>query len=95
MDPPRHLNIFTLDTLRECAHRADLEVLETSSTAANADIVIGGSYSIRHFNQQSDRNAPRPQINIVRAFNSLLFQYFEFFEAQTAQYKKFKTCEKA
>jgi 2-polyprenyl-3-methyl-5-hydroxy-6-metoxy-1,4-benzoquinol methylase len=79
LEPPRHLNIFSLNALRECARRAGLEVVETTSTAANADIIAGGSFFIRHFNQRLDRNAPLPKINLVRALRSMLFQYAEFF----------------
>jgi SAM-dependent methyltransferase len=79
LDPPRHLNIFTLSALRECANRAGLHVVETKSTAANADIVLGGSYSICHFHQQADRSAPRPQINIARSIRCAWLQYREYF----------------
>lgn len=75
LDAPRHLNIFNLPTLRECARRAGFERIEVSSTAANADIVIGGSYSIRRFHQFHDR----PQINILRSIKCAWLQYREFF----------------
>lgn len=74
LDVPRHLNIFTLSTLRECAKCAGFEQIEATSTAANADIVFGGSYSIRHFHKHHNR----PQINLLRSIKCAFLQHREF-----------------
>jgi len=47
LDPPRHLHLFNLRTLRQCAERAGLVVQRTTSTPANADIFMDSSAMIR------------------------------------------------
>jgi 2-polyprenyl-3-methyl-5-hydroxy-6-metoxy-1,4-benzoquinol methylase len=74
LDAPRHLNIFNLPALRECARRAGFDQIEVSSTAARADIILGGSYAIRRFHRHHDR----PQINILRSAMCVWLQLREF-----------------
>src|ERR1035437_5589386 len=44
LDSPRHLQIFSLAALRECARKAGFNLVKTSTTAANADTFMGGSF---------------------------------------------------
>ena len=44
LDAPRHLQIFTLTALKLCARKAAFNTIEVTSSAANADTFIGGSY---------------------------------------------------
>jgi len=40
LEPPRHLHIFAPHLLGECARRAGLAIVQTGSTAANADYLF-------------------------------------------------------
>lgn len=79
LDPPRHLQVFTLAALGKCAQQAGLGKVRTFSTAANADIVIGGSYSIRKFHKTGGRNLASTEVNLFRSIKSGWLQYVEFF----------------
>lgn len=76
LDPPRHLHVFTPNTLRACAKLANLGVLWLLTSAANTDNFIGASYGVRKF--YTDRqHKSAGEINILRAMRSLAFQYRE------------------
>jgi 2-polyprenyl-3-methyl-5-hydroxy-6-metoxy-1,4-benzoquinol methylase len=75
VDPPRHLHLYSLDTLRECARRAGLEVVRAVSTAANADIFIGGSFSIR--DSAGHRTDAHPRPRLLRTLKTIFLQYRE------------------
>ncbi len=75
LEPPRHLHIFSAATLRECATRSNLKVVHAGSSAANADIIIGASYSIR---DNPDHRLPgKPAPNLARTLRAMMFQYRE------------------
>ncbi len=75
VDPPRHLNLYSLKTLGECARRVNLKVIRAASTAANADIFIGGSFSIRDSADHRTDAHPRP--HPVRILKTILLQFRE------------------
>jgi 2-polyprenyl-3-methyl-5-hydroxy-6-metoxy-1,4-benzoquinol methylase len=78
LEPPRHLFLFSAATLRDCARRSGLAVVDARTTAANADIIIGASYSIR---DNPDHRLPiRPPANLKRTVQAVLFQYREQFQ---------------
>lgn len=47
LDPPRHLQIFSLETLKDCARHARYGTINAWTTPANADVVFAGSLGIR------------------------------------------------
>jgi SAM-dependent methyltransferase len=77
LDPPRHLHIFSLPSLRQLGLLADLRILSVSSTAVNADIFIGGSLSIRSASDRRTNYEPPP--NLSRLLKSVWAQYREHF----------------
>ncbi len=76
LDPPRHLQIFTLEALRECARQAGWEVINVKSSAARADRFIGGSFGIRKAKKKGTL-LPNPGVPALRALRSLSLQYRE------------------
>jgi 2-polyprenyl-3-methyl-5-hydroxy-6-metoxy-1,4-benzoquinol methylase len=79
LDPPRHLHIFSVRTLRELARRSGLEVVQAGSTAADADIFIGGSYSIEKIGNCPALKSDQIGINLVRGGLAAIAQYREHF----------------
>jgi 2-polyprenyl-3-methyl-5-hydroxy-6-metoxy-1,4-benzoquinol methylase len=77
LDPPRHLQVFSAKGIASCAERAGFQVIETRSTAANADIFIGASYSIR--DSQDHRSSHRPAPSFFRTAKAVYGQYREHF----------------
>ncbi|MGO8765422.1 MAG: class I SAM-dependent methyltransferase [Limisphaerales bacterium] len=78
LEPPRHLQIFSLASLRECARQAGFDRVRVISTAANADTIIGGSFGFAEAKATGDcSSGGRVQINFVRGLRSLLLQYRE------------------
>jgi ubiquinone/menaquinone biosynthesis C-methylase UbiE len=73
LDQPRHLHVFSLAALRNCARRAGLDILEVFSSAANADTFVGGSYSIRDSIDHQTTHFPPP--NLGRTIKSIVAQY--------------------
>lgn len=78
LDPPRHLQVFPLDALRDCAVRSGFTEPEITTTAANADIFIGSSCSIREAAKHSQSGRVRPGIRIMRGLYALVMQQREF-----------------
>lgn len=74
LDPPRHLQVFAPQTLRACAERAGVKVLEVRTTAAHADIFAGGSYSIQEARRHPGAPPTAPGINILRTLRSVALQ---------------------
>jgi 2-polyprenyl-3-methyl-5-hydroxy-6-metoxy-1,4-benzoquinol methylase len=77
LDPPRHLHVFTLGALQACGERAGLRTLQVLSSAANADILLGGSYALREVGDHRGSQLPRPNINVSRALKASFLQYRE------------------
>lgn len=78
LEPPRHLQVFSLPALRECARKAGFERVQVKTTAANADTIIGGSFGFAEAKETGDRFfGSRIKINFIRGLRSLLLQYRE------------------
>ncbi|MEI8290829.1 MAG: class I SAM-dependent methyltransferase [Verrucomicrobiota bacterium] len=77
LEPPRHLQIFSLRALSECARQAGFDKVEAKSSAANADAVIGASIGIFEAKKQMTCSRATFEINILRALRCSLLQYRE------------------
>jgi 2-polyprenyl-3-methyl-5-hydroxy-6-metoxy-1,4-benzoquinol methylase len=77
LEPPRHLQIFTLQALRHCAQQAGFKKIEVKSSAANADAVIGASFGIGEAKKRMTCSRAASEINILRALRCSLLQYRE------------------
>src|SRR5262249_43052026 len=75
LDPPRHLQVFSVTTLQELARRAGFKVSRAFSTAANADIFIGASFSIQ--SARGRTGEPHPPPNLLRTVKCVWWQYRE------------------
>jgi|688.fasta_scaffold162093_1 2-polyprenyl-3-methyl-5-hydroxy-6-metoxy-1,4-benzoquinol methylase len=75
LDPPRHLHLFSQNTLRHCADRAGLDgKIDTWTAAANSiDGFIGS------FNIQESGYYVLKEPNKLFFLRSLISQYYEFF----------------
>jgi hypothetical protein len=76
-EPPRHLQIFSLPALENCARQAAFTKVEVKSSAANADLLIGGCFGIRKAKESKTCARGAYEINILRAVRSSLIQYRE------------------
>jgi len=80
LESPRHLQIFSPDALRRCAHKASFDKIKIITSAANADTIIGASFGLMEAKQTGDcSSGSRVKINFVRGLHSLLLQYWESF----------------
>jgi ubiquinone/menaquinone biosynthesis C-methylase UbiE len=77
LDPPRHLFLFSPNSLNELARLALLKPLHVNSTAANADIFLGGSFSIQ--SASDHRIKPQPSLSMLRTVKAVWWQYQEHF----------------
>lgn len=77
LEPPRHLQIFSLQALGNCARQASFGTVEVKSSAANADAVIGASFGIREARKQMTCSQAVYEINMMRALRSCFIQYRE------------------
>jgi 2-polyprenyl-3-methyl-5-hydroxy-6-metoxy-1,4-benzoquinol methylase len=75
IDPPRHLKIYSPRTLRICAEKLGFKSIRTLTSAANADIFLGGSFSIR--DSADHRTSAQPAPNPLRIAKTILLQYRE------------------
>jgi ubiquinone/menaquinone biosynthesis C-methylase UbiE len=81
LDAPRHLQIFSSAALRDCAKKAGFSDVTASTTAANADTFIGGSFGFEEAKATGDcSSGARVKINFIRGVRSLLLQYREAFQ---------------
>jgi SAM-dependent methyltransferase len=80
LETPRHLQIFSLAALRECARKAGFTRIKVITSSANADIIIGGSFGFLEAKATGDcSSGSRVKINFIRGVRSLLLQYREAF----------------
>lgn len=78
LDAPRHLQVFTLPALQECARKAGFQVNLAITSAANADAFFGGSFGFLEAKRSGDcSSGNRVQFNFLRGIRSLLLQYRE------------------
>lgn len=77
LEPPRHLQIFSLQALGNCARQASFKTVEVKSSAANADAIIGASFGIREAKKRRTCSRAAYEINILRALRSCFIQYRE------------------
>ncbi len=77
LEPPRHLQIFSLNSLGNCARQAFFKKVEMKSSAANADAVIGASFGIRQAREQRTHSRAAYEINMLRALRCCIIQYRE------------------
>ena len=77
LEPPRHLQIFSLQALSNCARRASFKTVEVKSSAANADAIIGASFGIQQAKKQKTCSQAVYEINMMRALRSCFLQYRE------------------
>jgi SAM-dependent methyltransferase len=81
LEPPRHLHIFSVSALRAAAIRAGLEIVEARSSAANADIIGGASFSIQASPDHRISTCPPPSLK--RTLQAVCFQYREHFRIRS------------
>ncbi len=81
LEPPRHLHIFTVRALQECARRTGMDIVIAQSSAANADIIIGASFSIKE--SPTHRTETQPAPSLQRTLKALAFQYREQLRLRT------------
>ena len=77
LEPPRHLQIFSVKALGNCARRAGFDSVTAASSAANADSIVGATLSIQASKRHGAAALNAGQINIARGLRSLIFQYRE------------------
>jgi SAM-dependent methyltransferase len=77
LEPPRHLQIFSVNALRYCSNLAALKVLEATSSAANADSILGASCGVRQAASQGSLSQAHLEINLLRGLRCLGLQYIE------------------
>ena len=73
LDPPRHINLFSQNTLQTCAKKAGCQNIDTWSTAANSIGVFNGSISIQKFGNHETSREPR----VLIFLKALLLYYYE------------------
>jgi len=76
-DPPRHLQLFSLASLANCARKATFTNVETKSSAAHADIVFGASVGIKKARETGTAARGGYEINIFRGLRGTMMQFHE------------------
>jgi hypothetical protein len=67
-----------LAALKQCAFKASFTVVDVTSTAANADTFMGGSFGFLNAKKMdSSGSGSRIEFNALRGIRSLLLQYRE------------------
>jgi SAM-dependent methyltransferase len=75
LDPPRHLHLFSQNTLQTCAEKAGCQNIDTWSTAANSIGVLNGSINIQKFGTHETSREPK----VLIFFIALILHYYEVF----------------
>jgi 2-polyprenyl-3-methyl-5-hydroxy-6-metoxy-1,4-benzoquinol methylase len=76
-DPPRHLILFSLASLADCARKATFTRIETKSSAAHADIVFGASFAIKKAREHGTTSRGGHDIELLRGIRCTLMQFHE------------------
>lgn len=79
LEIPRHLQIFSLPALANCAQKAAFTKIEVKSSAARADFIFGGSYANKKARKSGFKLRGSHEIDLFRAIRSSLMQYREAF----------------
>ena len=74
LEPPRHIYLFGLNTLRECANKAEFYKVNTWTTTAHSISTISANLYLK-----KNGYLPKSKINIVIFFNALILRYYLFF----------------
>lgn len=61
LDPPRHLRIFTVAALRQCAQQAGFTQVSSFTSSANADRIMGASRIIARLGKFEEMAVPRTE----------------------------------
>jgi ubiquinone/menaquinone biosynthesis C-methylase UbiE len=78
LDSPRHLQVFSLQALQQCARKAEFNVMTASTSAAHADGLFGISFGFQEAKAKAGRfYEMKAQFNFTRGFRSLLLQFQE------------------
>lgn len=78
LDAPRHLQVFSLAALQNCARKAGFDAIKASTSAANADGLFGISFGFKEAKAKADRPYEmKAQLNFIRGLCSLWLQYRE------------------
>ncbi len=77
LDPPRHVKVYSPNSLARLGRAAGFIECTTFSTAANADTFAGGSLSIRE--SPHHRTSHHPPVSLGRTIKAVRFQYREHF----------------
>ncbi len=77
LDSPRHLRIFSLSALKECARRAGFNIMSASTSAAHADGLIAISFGFEEAKAKKSYYQMKIQLNFLRGLRSLFLQYKE------------------
>lgn len=73
LEPPRHLHIFSINTLEQCAKKAGFQHIEVCSTAAHAIAFMHGSLGIQKWSYYKGSTEP----NKWDFIKSLFMYYYE------------------
>jgi SAM-dependent methyltransferase len=77
LDPPRHLQVFSVNALKNCARQAGFGKVSASTSTANADSNVGASFRIQEAKRRGTPALNADEANMVRGLRSLFFQYRE------------------
>lgn len=77
IDAPRHLNLFSSRALIKAARAAGFDEIQTTTTAASADIFIGASFTLR--DRRGHRMGHQPTPSVLRTLKAAWWQYREHF----------------
>lgn len=75
LEPPRHLHLFSPNTLRECARKAGYHNIDICTTAADSIGIFIASINIK-------QRLTSPKLNLINFVQALFFQYYEFILAR-------------
>ena len=77
LDPPRHVHVFSPQTLRACAERVGVRSPEVWTTAAQASGFAGGSLFIAQARERGTSSPPKSGVRLGRIVKSWVLGYRE------------------